>query len=82
MKEQTTLSNCFFLSNKYIFVFFGDVVQLVERLLCTQEVIGSSPFISNKTFRVPQEQKEKLLFTIRKILSPRACVFQREAAVF
>ena len=81
-KWQTTLSSCLLLNNKYIFVFFGDVVQLVERLLCTQEVIGSSPFISNKIFRVPQEQKEKLLFTIRKRLSPRACVFQREAAVF
>ena len=41
----------FLLSYKYIFVFFGDVVQLVERLLCTQEVIGSSPFISKKIFR-------------------------------
>ena len=26
---------------------FGDIVQLVERMLCKHEVIGSSPIISN-----------------------------------
>ena len=27
--------------------FYGGIVQMVERMLCTHEVIGSSPIISN-----------------------------------
>ncbi len=29
-------------------LFYGGVVQLVERMLCKHEVIGSNPFTSNK----------------------------------
>ena len=32
---------------------FGDVAQLVERLVCNQEVVGSSPIVSTPADRVP-----------------------------
>lgn len=31
----------------------GDVVQLVERMLCTHKVIGSTPIVSKTVFTVP-----------------------------
>jgi hypothetical protein len=36
--------------NSLKFKFEGDVAQLVERLPCTQEVIGSNPIISTSYF--------------------------------
>ena len=32
--------------------FTGDVVQLVERMLCTHKVIGSNPIVSIKDFSI------------------------------
>ena len=56
-------------------MLFGDVVQLVERMLCKHEVIGSSPIVSN--FKKVAEAilskntkwaKTRLRFTILKTI--------------
>tara|TARA_Y100001960_G_scaffold333891_1_gene441969 strand:- start:2853 stop:2984 length:132 start_codon:yes stop_codon:yes gene_type:complete len=38
---------------------FGDIAQLVEHLLCKQEVKGSTPFISTKDTLLAQLEEQR-----------------------
>jgi hypothetical protein len=38
------------ISITYLILFIGGIAQLVERLLCKQEGLGSNPNVSNMTF--------------------------------
>ena len=62
---------------------FGDIVQLVERMLCTHEVTGSSPVISiitGKFNKKPSLMKARILKDKKK--RKLVCKYERKRLVF
>ena len=50
----------------------GDIAQLVERMLCTHEAIGSSPFISTKISQKGRTHRPQNDLKVEDKIAPRA----------